>query len=273
MSSTARRTPPLPDYLRKNRRLWESISDAYERRHRRSLSGAGATKWGLWRIPESELQVLGDVRGLSVLELGCGAARWSIALRRAGARAVGLDLSRRHLRHAQQEMRAARTRLPLVEASAESIPFRSNTFDIVFCDWGAMTFGDPLRTVPESSRVLRAGGLLAFTTASPFRDVCTDRRRDRIGTRLRDDYFSLHRVDFPDEVNFQLPYGRWIRLFTENGFEVQRLEEPRAPLRARTSYLARRDLAWGSRWPLECLWVVRKKRGAARGGAPRRART
>ena len=35
--------------------------------------------------PESELQVLGEVADLDVLEFGCGAAQWSIALQRWGA--------------------------------------------------------------------------------------------------------------------------------------------------------------------------------------------
>jgi len=43
----------------------------------------------VWSIPESELNVLGDVRDKDVLEFGCGAARWSIALSRLGARCVG----------------------------------------------------------------------------------------------------------------------------------------------------------------------------------------
>ena len=50
--------------------------------------------WGAWRRPESELQVLGDVTGRDVLELGCGAAQWSAALaraRRAAGRARRLD--------------------------------------------------------------------------------------------------------------------------------------------------------------------------------------
>ena len=43
------------------------------------LEASGGTAWGVWQIPESELHVLGDVRGRDVLELGCGAARWSCA--------------------------------------------------------------------------------------------------------------------------------------------------------------------------------------------------
>ena len=53
----------------------------------------GQIRWGLWQIPESELGILGDVAGKDVLELGCGAAQWSILLARQGARVVGLDNS------------------------------------------------------------------------------------------------------------------------------------------------------------------------------------
>ena len=38
----------------------------------------------MWQLPESELRILGDVAGKDVLELGCGAAQWSILLARAG---------------------------------------------------------------------------------------------------------------------------------------------------------------------------------------------
>ena len=63
--------------------------------------------WGVWQIPEAELHVLGDVDGRDILELGCGAAQWSIALAQAGARPVGLDLSDRQLEHARRLDRGA----------------------------------------------------------------------------------------------------------------------------------------------------------------------
>lgn len=215
--------------------------------------------WGLWRIPETGLRALGDPRGRDILELGCGAARWSIALAKKGARAVGLDLSSAQLAHAGRLVRASERKVRLVRGNAELLPFCDRTFDVVFCDWGAMTFCDPHRTVPEVSRVLRPGGRLVFATSSPFRTVSQHRRTDRMSARLLYDYFGLHRVDYPNEVNFQLPYGEWIRLFTENGLVVRSLTETRPSTRDRSAYLSVAESAWARRWPLESIWQVHKE--------------
>ncbi|MGA8603835.1 MAG: hypothetical protein WB788_02040, partial [Thermoplasmata archaeon] len=79
-------------HIRHNRAVWDRISPWYDRRYAHVLGGASAVSWGLFRIPEGELRLLGPTRGKAVLELGCGAARWSIALARRGARPTGLDL-------------------------------------------------------------------------------------------------------------------------------------------------------------------------------------
>ncbi|MGH2636237.1 MAG: class I SAM-dependent methyltransferase, partial [Actinomycetota bacterium] len=86
-------------HVRKNRRHWESAADRYQRDHAAQL-GSKKPVWGVWGIPESRLRVLGDVRGLDVLELGCGGGQWSRWLAEMGARPVGLDLSWNQLRHA-----------------------------------------------------------------------------------------------------------------------------------------------------------------------------
>src|SRR5512139_1952386 len=141
-------TPPLdPESLSEhavqNRGSWDADCDSYQTDHGPQLAESGGHGWGVWQIPESELQVLGDVRGRDILELGCGAAQWSIALAKAGARPVGLDLSEKQLEHARRHMAAAGVDFPLVHASAGSVPLPDLSFDIVFCDYGAMTFGDP----------------------------------------------------------------------------------------------------------------------------------
>ena len=251
--------PLLSEHARKNRLMWDATSDSYEQRHAASLAGKNAMAWGLWRIPEAELCIFGEVAGKDMLELGCGAARWSIELARHGARSVGLDLSSRQLQHACRLMAEAGVDFPLIEASAEDVPLPDASFDVVFCDWGAMTFCDPQRTVPEAARLLRPGGLFAFSTATPIRFLCQDVATDRLTDHLINDYFGMKRLEWEDEVNFQLPYGEWIRLFRKSGFIVEDLIETQPAEIATSSYLDASEYAWARRWPMENIWKLRKE--------------
>jgi SAM-dependent methyltransferase len=247
----------LSDHESANRASWNADSDDYQARHGGQLEASGGLGWGTSQVPEAELNVLGDVAGLDVLELGCGAAQWSIALARLGARPVGLDLSDRQLEHARRLMAAAGISFPLVHASAESVPLPDASFDIVFCDHGAMTFADPYRTVPEAARLLRPGGLFAFNHHSPIETICWPLGADRVGETLALDYFGMHRFE-DDGYFFQLPYGEWIRLFRANGFQVEDLIEPRPAADATSSYRDADQLAWSRRWPSEEIWRLRR---------------
>jgi len=249
----------LSEHARKNRALWEASSDRYEQRHALALSGEKAMAWGMWRIPEEELQVLGEVAGRDILELGCGAARWSIALAQCGARPVGLDFSSRQLQYARRLMDEAEVDFPLIEANAEDVPLHAASFDIVFCDWGAMTFCDPQRTVPEAARMLRPGGLFAFATGTPIQFLCQDVKTDQLTDHLVNDYFGMRRLEWEDEVNFQLTYGEWIRLFRRTGFVVEDLLEPQPPEGVASTYRDETETAWARRWPIENIWKLIRK--------------
>ncbi len=54
------------------------------RQRNAAFIGRPEPRWGMWQLPESELRILDDLAGKDVLELGCGAAQWSILLARAG---------------------------------------------------------------------------------------------------------------------------------------------------------------------------------------------
>jgi SAM-dependent methyltransferase len=244
-------------YVERNRMLWEGRSDDYQAHHgsRLSLESPG---WGAWQIPEDELGVLGEVADLDVLELGCGAAQWSIALACRGARPVGLDLSPRQLEHARRLITRAGVDFPLIVGNAEAIPLPDASFDIVLNDYGATTYADPYRTVPEAARLLRAGGLLAFSGGTPWLEVCWPRGARHPSPHLHHDYFAMHRLDFTDSTDFQLPYGDWIRLFRRCGLVVEDLIELRPPPDAVSTLRDAEALAWARRWPAEHIWKVRK---------------
>ena len=239
-----------------NRAFWNAYSDVYQAAHGAVLQDK-ALAWGVWRIPEADVGALGNVDGRDVLELGCGAAQWTHALRHTGVRAVGLDLSEQQLAHARASLQRETTAAPLVQGNAESLPFRDRAFDVIFCDHGATTFAVPERTVAEASRVLRPGGLFAFCISTPFRDVCVD---PSLGVRpqLSADYFTLSALDDGEAVEYQLPYGAWIRLFRRHAFVVEDLIELQAPADATTTYSDFVPAAWARKWPAEHIWKLRK---------------
>jgi len=251
-------TGPLTDHAARNKAMWDDYSDEYQAKHSEELVFRDGLAWGTTRTPESELRVLGDVAGRDILEFGCGAAQWSIALARLGARPVGLDLSDRQLHHARRLMAEAGVEFPLIHASAEAVPLPDGGFDIVFCDHGAMSFADPYRTVPEAARLLRPGGLFAFCHHSPLETICWPLDADEVGERLALDYFGMHQFDDGEEVFFNLPYGEWIRLFRANGFVIEDLIEPQPGPDATSSYRSAAALAWARHWPGEEIWRLRR---------------
>jgi SAM-dependent methyltransferase len=241
----------------KNRKFWDSTSDAYQAAHGTTLREK-ALAWGVWRIPESQLRVLGDTEGRDILELGCGAAQWTLALREQRARAVGVDLSAQQLRHARILAGSQGVGVPLVQADAETLPFSSQSFDIIFCDHGAIVFAPPGRVIEEASRVLRPGGLAALCMSTPIRDICFNPETGRVRSELMADYFGLSMFDDGESVEYQLPYGAWVRLFRSHGLIVEDLVELQAPPDASTTYSDFVPAPWAQRWPAEHIWKLRK---------------
>jgi SAM-dependent methyltransferase len=243
----------------RNRAFWDADSEAYQAAHADDLA-ARPLAWGAWRRPEAELLVLGDVSGRDVLELGCGGGQWSAALATKGARGVGIDLSMAQLDHARAHCRRHGVSVPLALTDAESLPFRADSFDIVFCDHGAMSFCDPARTLPEVARVLRRGGMLAFCTTHPLVYLTWNNVKDRQTRKLHLDYADLGCVDFGEgTVDWVLPPGTWLDLFHGFGFEVSDLIELVAPSDATTTYDQFVPTEWAQRWPAEQIWRVRRR--------------
>lgn len=206
-------------------------------------------------IADQKLGALGDVDDLDVLEYGCGAGQWASSLRSEARSVIGVDLS-------ENQLAAARARdhdLVLVHASGEQLPFSDASFDLVFCDHGAMSWADPARTLPETTRVLRPGGRLVFNVTSPFVELCWRDDIQGVDTTLRSNYFELHGVEEAEGArSYTLGYGDWIRRFRACGLEIVDLIEPRPGSDdPPNTYFTAEPADWFVRFPGECLWVTR----------------
>ena len=236
------------DALR-NRAAWAQLAAGYVEAGRRAWAGEREPGWGMWHQREAELNVLGPVAGLDVLDYGCGTGYWSAWLTRGGARVTAIDNSPAQLatcHRFQQEF---------------GVEFSDASFDLILSEYAGLTWADPYRTVPECARLLRPGGRLVFLKIGVLLQICWELGRETAGEELVLDYHGLHRLDDPEDgsVAFDLPVGEWIRLFREHGFVVEALLELQPPADAPASRHTFVTLDWARKWPAEEIWKVRKQ--------------
>ncbi|MFI7322754.1 class I SAM-dependent methyltransferase [Streptomyces venezuelae] len=244
------------DSISANRRLWNQISSDYQHQHDPQI-GAAPRLWGMYSIPDAHLRALGDVTGKRVLKLGCGAGQWSRALAAEGATVVGLDLSEAQLAAAARARGAAH--YSLVQGAAEHLPFAADSFDLVFCDFGGLSWAPPHLAVPQAVRVLRSGGRLVFNVASPWFEACYDEAASRVTTTLQQDYFGLDTIAEGDgAISYQLTYGDWVRVLRGAGLIIDDLIEPRPEPGTPNGYSETDPPDWAHHWPAESLWVTHK---------------
>jgi SAM-dependent methyltransferase len=252
----------VSDHVLSNRSRWDADAPNWVEAGRTNWTQE-EPHWGIWQVPEEELQVLPDVEGLDVVELGCGTGYVSSWLARRGARVVGLDNSREQLATARRFQHEFGLDFPLVHANAEAVPLAAERFDLAISEYGACLWCDPYRWVPEAARILRPGGRLVFLTNSVFAMLTVpDLEVDGpAGDRMIRDYFGMHRFDWPDDpgIEFHLGYGDWIRVLRANGFEVEDMVEVRPPDGSTTRHPFV-TLEWSRRWPCEEVWKARKVR-------------
>jgi len=108
---------------------------------------------------ERVVEVLGDLKGKEVLDVGAGTGRLSLGLAVAGAEVVALDVSEEMLKILKQKNAHIKT----VVGDAESLPFADNVFDIVTAAFLIVHLKEPTCFFDEVYRVLKPNGKFLVT--------------------------------------------------------------------------------------------------------------
>lgn len=217
-------SPTSPDSAASaNRSWWDHDAADYHARHPGYLEGF---HWCPEMLSEADARLLGDVRNLDVLEIGCGSAPCSSWLARDGVGFVtAFDLSLNMLRHADGTV-------PLVQADAQTLPYLDDSFDVAFSAFGAFPFvPDVTPVLADVARVLRPGGRLVFSVTHPMRWIFPD---DPAGFEAQISYFEREYIERDDEgrvtyAEFHRTFGDWVRALRAAGFVLLDVLEPEWP--------------------------------------------
>jgi len=245
------------DYVAVNRANWTRANAEYTDASAHDAWSQAEIEWGVCGVAESELNVLPDVAGKDVVELGCGTAYFGAWLARRGARVVGVDVTPAQLETARRMEAEFALGLQFVEANAEETGLPAAAFDLVLSEYGASIWADPYQWIPEAARLLRPRGRLVFLCNSTLSLLCMP-DTGPVKDHLLRPQFGMHRFDWRsdnDGIGFGLSHGDWIRLLREHGFEILKLVEIQTPTDAvtheRYDYV---PIEWGRRWPSEEIW-------------------
>lgn len=210
------------------KRQWEALAAPWIREAR---EGANPTRNGLLDAPM--LAACGDVRGLRVLECGCGEGRFCRLLAQHGAAEVlGLDLCEPMIA-AARESQGPRESYQV--ADVQSLPFLPDRhFDLAVSYLNQCDLPDFAANTREVYRVLKPGRRFIIANLHPMRSAGGAWQKDEAGQKLHvilDHYFDegeRHwRMKGVEVTNFHRSLSTCINEYVKIGFAVAGVVEPK----------------------------------------------
>lgn len=124
------------NYLKINRQSWNNATDVHLKSEFYNLAGFlnGETS-----LNEIEINLLGDIKGKTILHLQCHFGQDSIALSRLGAKVTGIDFSDKAIECAKQLARETNEDVNFICCNLYDLPNHlEKQFDIVFTSYGTI---------------------------------------------------------------------------------------------------------------------------------------
>jgi ubiquinone biosynthesis O-methyltransferase len=131
------------------------------------------------------LELVGDVGGCRVLDVGCGDGEFALELAKRGAIVVGIDASPEMVNAAKSRPKPQDTDISFQVAMAEHVPFPAGQFDVVTAITTLCFVDNAAPVFQEIARVLRPGGRLVIGELGKWSMWAAGRRiRAWLGSRL-----------------------------------------------------------------------------------------
>lgn len=154
------------NYLEINRQSWNNRTDTHLKSEFYDLDGFMKGKTSLNSI---ELDLLGDVKGKTILHLQCHFGQDTISLSRLGAEVTGVDLSDKAIESAKQIAKDTNSSTKFICCNIYDLPNHlEEQFDIVFTSYGTIGWLPDLEKWAKIvSKYLKPNGQFVFVEFHP----------------------------------------------------------------------------------------------------------
>lgn len=154
------------NYIEINRQSWNNRTEAHLKSDFYDLHGFINGKNSLNEI---ELNLLGDIRGKTILHLQCHFGQDTISLSRYGAEVTGVDFSDKAIESAKQIAKQTNANIKLICCDIYDLPSHlDDKFDIVFTSYGTIGWlPDLYKWAKIISKFLKPGGQFVFVEFHP----------------------------------------------------------------------------------------------------------
>lgn len=213
--------------LETNKRAWDKIAPKFS-------GHCALPDWGPFGECRT-VDVLGDLRGLTVLEVGCGSGDSIARVVECGAEKVfGIDISTTQIALASERNRAGidAGRVHLIEAAMEKA-LDLGGIDLIFSIYAIGWTRDPAATFRNLAAYLKPGGRLIWSWGHPlFPEILYVDRKfvlpESYSYFNEQSQFAAHWQGSEGAVVQNRMLSTWFRHITEAGFIIRHLLEPDA---------------------------------------------
>ncbi|KPJ72346.1 hypothetical protein AMJ52_06595 [candidate division TA06 bacterium DG_78] len=196
------------------------------------------------------LSMLGNVKGLKGLDIGCGEGHNTREIAKKGAFMAGIDISEKFIHYAQHREDQYPLHIKYMRASGLNIPFKDESFDFCVAIMSLMDMSEHESAIKEAYRVLKKNGFFQFSITHPcFQTpkwewlknekgektamICGDYFRQPNG-KIEEWIFSSTPQELTDKFNkFKIPIftrtlSSWLNVLIKTGFVLEKFAEPYA---------------------------------------------
>lgn len=185
-------------------------------------------------------KLIGNIKGLNVLDLCCGEGHNTRILAKKGAKITGIDLSPKQIELAKQVERKEKLGIEYMVMDAACLKaFPDNSFDLVTCFMALQDIENYRQAVSETSTVLKPNGRFIFSIPHPCFEKITVNGKT---VNAADAYFgetkfpinwNMKRLSIPFRtISFHRTLTDYFDAINKSPLRVFRLVEPRFPEKA-----------------------------------------